>query len=113
MRVRDRATLDLLLLSAVHDAPGDGAAIVALVGECTGGTLALRPGTVYPALHRLERNRLVHRRRGTTTYRLTASGDRVLRGRRREFEQWVRAVRSVLPADAPPADESAAGDHRR
>ncbi|MFP5071018.1 PadR family transcriptional regulator [Pseudonocardia nantongensis] len=98
MRVRDRATLDLLILAAVHDEPGDGAAVAGLVRERSGGVVELGPGTVHRALHRLERNRLVHRPPGTTGYRLRPSGTRVLRRRRRDFEQWVDVVKAVLPA---------------
>lgn len=98
MRVRDRATLDLLILAAVHDGAGDGAAVIRLVRERAGGVVELGAGSVHPALHRLERNRLLHRAPGTTGYRLTPTGIRVLAGRRREFERRVRAVRAVLPA---------------
>ncbi|ALE74437.1 hypothetical protein Ae168Ps1_5162c [Pseudonocardia sp. Ae168_Ps1] len=99
MRVRDRATLDLVILSAVQAEPGDGTAIARLVRDRTGGVVDLSPGTLHSTLHRMRRNRLVARAPGSTRYRLTASGARVLRGRRREFERGVRAVRAVLPAD--------------
>lgn len=98
MRVRDRASLDLLILAAVHDEPGDGAAVARRVRERTGGLVELGPGTVHRALHRLERNRLVHRSPGPTGYRLTPSGTRVLHRKRQDFERWVDAVRAVLPA---------------
>lgn len=97
MRPPDRSTLDLLLLGAIHDAPGDGAAVRDAVLDRSGGALVLSAGPVYRALHRLERNRLVRRPAGSRGYRLTPGGERVLRSQTREFEAHVRAVRAVLP----------------
>ncbi|GAA4968206.1 hypothetical protein GCM10025792_09080 [Pseudonocardia tropica] len=110
MRPPDRSTLDLLLLGAVHDAPGDGAAVRAAVLDRSGGALALSAGLVYRALHRLERNRLVRRPAGSRGYRLTPGGERVLRSRTREFEAHVRAVRAVLPGGGVTSGAGAAAD---
>jgi PadR family transcriptional regulator, regulatory protein PadR len=62
----------------------------------------LPEGTVYPALHRLERARLLssswddasgRRRR---VYRLTRSGRRELSARKDEWRSFARAVEAVL-----------------
>ncbi|WP_224391830.1 PadR family transcriptional regulator [Pseudonocardia sp. ICBG1293] len=110
MRPRDRPTLDLLLLRAVHAAPGDGAAVLAAVHERSGGAVPLSAGSVHRALHRLERNRLVRRPAGSRGYRLTPLGGRVLRSRTREFEAHVRAVRALLPGGAVTSGAGAGAD---
>lgn len=109
MRINDRSLLDLLLLGAVRTEPGDGAAVLLAVHERSGRAVEVPRRSGYRALHRLERNRLVHRPDGTG-YRLTPSGVRSLRSRRREYDEQVRAVRAVT--DAPGAGADRAGRAR-
>ena len=47
--------LDMLLLAAVHADAAHGYAIAETLRVRSGGTLDLPEGTLYPALHRLER----------------------------------------------------------
>ncbi|MEQ3554036.1 helix-turn-helix transcriptional regulator [Pseudonocardia nematodicida] len=110
MRVRDRSMLDLLLLGAVRDEPGDGAAVMHAVND-RAGRQVISTGSLYPALHRLERNRLV-RRSGRRVYQLTDSGERVLRSRVREFAAQARLVRAVLGDDVPVMDGAAGATGR-
>lgn len=105
VRVDDRSLLDLLLLGAVRAGPGDGAAVMQTVHERSGRTVELPRRAGYRALHRLERNRLVHRPDGTG-YRLTPSGVRSLRSRCREYDEQVRAVRAVTTAPGAGADRA-------
>ena len=51
--------LDGLLLAALEAGPRHGYAVMEVLREGSGGTLDLPTGTVYPALHRLERAGLV------------------------------------------------------
>ena len=78
--------LDLLLLAAVSGGPLHGYGLIEELKQRSGGTFELPEGTVYPALHRLERQGLLasawdedapRRRR---VYSLTRSGRRELRG---------------------------------
>lgn len=61
VRVHARAHLDLLLLPVVHGEPGDGEAVMRELRARSGGRFSATAGSVYPALHRLERNRLTQR----------------------------------------------------
>jgi DNA-binding PadR family transcriptional regulator len=94
--------LDGLILAVVADEPAHGYAIIDALKQRSGGTFALPEGTVYPALHRLERAGLLsstwvdaagRRRR---VYRITPRGRRRLGERQREWRVFSHAVDSVL-----------------
>ena len=94
--------LDLLVLAVLADGPRHGYAVIELLRERSGEEFDLPEGTVYPALHRLERADLLasdwddssgRRRR---TYRLTESGRSALREQQRAWETFAGAVTSVL-----------------
>ncbi|WP_460915637.1 PadR family transcriptional regulator [Plantactinospora veratri] len=76
-----RGHLDLLLLGALRRAgPAHGYALIAALRDRSEGTFDLPEGTVYPALHRLERDGLVSSEwdagasRRRRVYRLTPLG---------------------------------------
>src|SRR5688500_3465774 len=54
-----RGTLDLLILKALSWGPRHGYGVVEWIGQATDATLLVGEGTLYPALHRLERQGLV------------------------------------------------------
>ena len=76
--------LDLLLLAIVARRPAHGYAIIAALRESSAGRFDLPEGTVYPALHRLERAGLL------------ASGWDGVEGRKRRVYQVTRAGRAAL-----------------
>jgi PadR family transcriptional regulator PadR len=94
--------LDMLLLSVLRQRPAHGYAIIAALRERSGGRLDLPEGTIYPALHRLER--LGHvvsswaegATRKRRIYALTGLGAAALERQRGEWEDLNGAVRSVL-----------------
>jgi DNA-binding PadR family transcriptional regulator len=101
--------LDGLLLAVLEPGPQHGYAVMEALRSASGGTLDLPTGTVYPALHRLERAGLIvseeltvggRRRRA---YRLTASGRSSLADQRLVWEQFAAAVSAVLGRPAWPA----------
>lgn len=103
-RERLKGTLDLLLLSVLSGGPAHGYAVITALRDRSDGTFDLPEGTVYPALHRLERAGLLasewssaggRRRR---TYRLTAAGQRALAGERTGWRQFARGVDAVAGA---------------
>lgn len=96
------AQVDLLLLAVLEAGPAHGYAVIAALKERSGGAFDLPEGTVYPVLHRLERDGLVASRRETVqgrqrrVYSLTARGRAALQRRRREWERTVGQIRAVL-----------------
>lgn len=94
--------LDSLILAVLAAEPAHGYAILQELKNRSDGAFDLPEGTVYPALHRLERAGLLasgwssasgRRRR---VYRLTRRGRTKLESRRREWRAFSRAVDAVL-----------------
>ena len=95
--------LDLLLLSVLSDAPLHGYAVIEELRGRSNAAFDLPEGTVYPALHRLERQRLVKSKwesgenaRKRRLYSLTSRGRRRLVTRREEWNGFADAVTSVV-----------------
>jgi len=97
-----RGHLDRLLLAVLVDSPGHGYELSRRVEARSEGELGVPEGSLYPALHRLERNKLVdstwsslegRRRR---IYRLTAAGRRSLEASRLEWQAFAIAIERVL-----------------
>jgi PadR family transcriptional regulator PadR len=94
--------LDALILAVVGVGPAHGYAIIEELKLRSRGTFTLPEGTVYPALHRLERAGLLQsdwtdpggRRR--RVYKLTRRGRRQLQARKNEWHEFARAVDAVL-----------------
>jgi DNA-binding PadR family transcriptional regulator len=97
-----RGHLDLLLLAAVRARPAHGYAIIENLRLRSGGNLNLPEGTVYPALHRLERAGLLKSRwseasgRRRRTYEVTERGITELRAQEQDWREFSRAVEGVL-----------------
>jgi transcriptional regulator len=76
-----RSSLDLLILKALTWGPMHGYAISEWIGSATDELLLLEEGTLYPALHRLERNGWIaaewgisNTKRRAKFYHLTTAG---------------------------------------
>ena len=100
--------LDLLLLAIIEDGAMHGYAVIEELRSRTDGAIDLPEGTIYPALHRLERAGLLtshwdevngRRRR---SYSLTAGGKKVAREKRREWSAFALTVQRVVGAPAWP-----------
>ena len=98
-----RGHLDLLLLATLaRTGPSHGYALITALRDNSSGTFDLPEGTVYPALHRLERSGLLQsswsedapRRR--RIYALTTSGRAALDGHRRDWNAFAGAMRAVV-----------------
>jgi PadR family transcriptional regulator, regulatory protein PadR len=103
-RDRTKGNLDLLLLSVLKARPMHGYEVIVALRESSAGAFDMPEGTVYPSLHRLEREGLLastwddsggRRRR---VYRLTAPGVAALTAERRAWRQFVGGVNAVLGA---------------
>lgn len=93
--------LDGLILAVLAAGPLHGYAIIEELKSRSGGVLALPEGTVYPALHRLERSGLLESSwsdgtRKRRVYRLTRRGQRALGERRLEWREFAGAIEAVL-----------------
>lgn len=100
--------LDLLLLAVIEERPSHGWAVIEELRSRTGDALDLPEGTVYPALHRLEKAGLLSSQwsevggRRRRTYSLTRRGRRAVKERRHEWEAFAAAVQGVLGGRARP-----------
>ena len=94
--------LDLLLLAAVQPNPAHGYAIAERLRVLSDGAFDLREGTLYPALHRLERAGLLASRwsevqgRRRRVYHVTPKGHKALTRRHGEWRDFARAVQAVV-----------------
>jgi PadR family transcriptional regulator PadR len=101
--------LDGLLLATLEAGPRHGYAVMEALRAGSSGRFDLPTGTVYPALHRLERARLVRsswsiesgRRR--RSYELTAAGRRALDTERSQWREFAGAVSALLEGRSWPA----------
>lgn len=94
--------LDLMLLSVLEEEPLHGYAVISELKSRSQDAFDLPEGTVYPALHRLERQKLVKSRwqsgtpRRRREYSLTPAGRRSLERKRIEWSGFVSAVAAVV-----------------
>jgi DNA-binding PadR family transcriptional regulator len=94
--------LDPLILATVAEEPAHGYAILQRLKERSGGAFDLAEGTIYPALHRLERDGLLTSSWSTDSgrrrrvYSVTRAGTSSLEVRRREWRQFSRAIEAVI-----------------
>jgi PadR family transcriptional regulator PadR len=94
--------LDLLLLAVLAKGSAHGYAVIESLRARSGGTFDLPEGTIYPALHRLEKDGLLHSQwseesgRRRRVYQLTPKGVETLARRRSEWGQFSRAVDATV-----------------
>jgi PadR family transcriptional regulator PadR len=94
--------LDLLLLATLRDRELHGYALIEELKQGSGGTFELPEGTIYPALHRLERSGLLSSRwssesgRRRRVYELTRKGVAALDERKQAWRQFARGVDLVV-----------------
>jgi len=104
-----QGTADLLILKTLSWGPAHGYAIARWIERLTDSALEVGEGSLYPALHRLERQEWVaaewrvseHGRRAKF-YRLTAAGRRRLQEESVRWRGFVSAVGKVLRARQQP-----------
>ncbi len=95
-------TLELMMLDVLAQGPSYGYEIVQTVLGRSAGQLELKEGSLYPALHRLERQKLLeaywteHEGRRRKYYKLTTSGRKTLAARRLEWQSFSAGVNGVL-----------------
>jgi PadR family transcriptional regulator PadR len=98
--------LDMLLLAIVEETPRHGYAVIEELRRQSDDAFDLPEGTVYPALHRLERAGLLSSEwadvggRRRRVYRVTAGGRRALGEKHKEWLQFASAVQRVVKGRA-------------
>jgi PadR family transcriptional regulator, regulatory protein PadR len=94
--------LELLVLTALKTGPGHGYSIIRAIRNRSDGEFELLEGSLYPALHRLERDRLVTSSwsqvagRKRRVYKLSRKGRAVLEQQERDWRRFERAMNLVL-----------------
>lgn len=98
-----QGTLDLLILKALSIAPQHGWAISERIQQVSRETLQIPQGSLYPALHRLERRGWIRAEWGTSDnnrrakyYGLTRTGRRQLEDETAAWDKLTAAVALVL-----------------
>lgn len=98
-----QGTLDLLILRTLALEPQHGWAISERIQQISSDVLRVQQGSLYPALHRLERRGWIKARWGTSDnnrrakyYELTKTGRRQLEVEKDAWDKLTAAVAQVL-----------------
>jgi len=98
-----KGTLDLLILRSLELEPRHGLGIAERIEQVTKGTFIVKPGSLFPALHRLERQGFIDGEwilsaagKRAKSYRLTAAGKKQLSAEKKAWARIVGAVRQML-----------------
>jgi len=102
-----KGSTDGLVLSVISDRPTYGYELIKELERRSSGYFHFREGTLYPALHRMEKDGLIEGRWQTLPggqerryYYITTRGTEALSRRRITWSNFSAAVRSVLEAKA-------------
>ena len=98
-----KGNTDTLLLALLENEAMYGYQIVKEVDQRSSGYFAFKEGTLYPALHRLEKGNLIEGRWEDTPYNvrrryylITAKGQEALSDRLSEWRQFTSAMNSIM-----------------
>ena len=98
-----QGTLDLLILKALVTGELHGLGVSRRIGQMTRGTFVVKPGSLFPALHRMEENGWLtsfwgesENRRRAKYYRLTRAGERQLGTETAEWQKIALAMTHAL-----------------
>ena len=102
-----QGTLDLMILQTLQWGPRHGYGISLAIRSRSGEVLQVDTGSLYPALHRLEKQRWIaaewkvsENKQRAKYYRLTAAGRRRLSRERSRWARLTEAIAGVLnPAE--------------
>ncbi len=100
-----QGTLDLLVLKALAGGPLHGLGVSRRIGLVTRGAFEVKPGSLFPALNRLEESGWVagswgrsENNRRAKFYTLTRAGQRQLAAEAREWTRIAGAIGLALEA---------------
>jgi PadR family transcriptional regulator, regulatory protein PadR len=100
-----QGTLDLLILKALGDDEFHGLGISRRIEQITHGTFQVKPGSLFPALHRMEEAGWLRsfwgeseNNRRAKFYRRTKAGERQLGIEKKVWETIAQAIGNALKA---------------
>ena len=100
-----QGTLDLLILKALSTGPLHGLGASRRIQQITGGTFVVQPGSLFPALHRLEEAGWLssdwqpsENNRRAKYYTLTPAGRAQLKQESSDWEAQTSAIARILKA---------------
>ena len=100
-----QGTLDLLVLKALALGPLHGLGVSTRIEQITKGTFQVKPGSLFPALHRMEQAGWLksswgesENNRRAKYYRLTRVGQRQLETETEDWQRIALAIASALNA---------------
>jgi PadR family transcriptional regulator PadR len=100
-----RGTLDMLILKTLSLQPLHGLGVSQRIEQITGGVFQVKPGSLFPALHRLDQEGWIEGSWGESAnnrrakyYTLTSAGKRRLGEEKRNWAQVVLAITKVMEA---------------
>ncbi|KAF0216020.1 MAG: PadR family transcriptional regulator [bacterium] len=98
-----QGTLDLLILQTLQWGPQHGYGIIQVIRSNSGRVLQVDTGSLYPALHRLERQEWVNsewkvseNNQRVKVYSLTTKGKEQLASERSRWQQLKEAMEGIL-----------------
>jgi PadR family transcriptional regulator PadR len=102
-----QGTLDMLVLRTLALAPMHGLGVSDRIRQITRGVFIVKPGSLFPALYRLEQNGWIEGRWGESEnnrkakyYTLTRSGRAQLSKEKRKWNKAFSAVNRLLEAES-------------
>ena len=101
-----KGTLDLLVLKTLALEPRHGVGVADRIQQVSGDTFLVKPGSLFPALHRLEEEGFIKGEWSETPegrrakyYEITAAGLRQLAAEKKNWARIVSAIGLVLESD--------------
>jgi transcriptional regulator len=98
-----QGTLDMIILQTLRWGPRHGYGIAQIIRASSNEALQVDTGSLYPALHRLEKQRwiaadwdLSENRQRVRVYRLTKAGKDQLVSERSRWEQLSQAIAGIM-----------------
>jgi PadR family transcriptional regulator PadR len=102
-----QGTLDMLILQALRRAPDHGYGIAQTIRSGSQDILQVETGSLYPALHRLEKQKWIASEWRTTPhnqrakyYRLTAAGRKQLLREHSRWQAITSAIANLMRAES-------------
>ena len=105
-----QGTLDLLVLKTLSWGPAHGYDVARWIQQVTGDVLRVEEGSLYPALHRLEKRKLLksswglsRNNRRAKYYEITTKGRDALASEASTWSSFTKAVTTVMTSADRPA----------